>query len=402
MDELELLATARPVDPPSAETVGDARRRLTRQIYAKPVSRWRPRILLPVAAGAFAISTGLVLGAHVLSPAPPATPGAISSQDAGALQPDNRPAKVLLLTAAEHTLTQPDPGKGAFWASTSEEGQLLQVGKTGNRYAIMGATTETRWTPAAADYLVLDSRWAGGHPASAADVAAWKKAGSPSSWPMDPVSGCPVDPDDVYTAKAAKTGRAVKQAGPPAGFQVLGESLTAGQVRALPSDPAALKKWLIGVIEKQSLPHGTDVELGESLFDGVLNLLFDNPITPQVRSATYGVLAGLPGVTSQGAVKDAEGRRGVAVTVTRNDTAPEQKADSGGPMQVSLVFDPDSGKTLAMETRAMAPADYLAWVPKGALFGYRALESARWTDDKPPAAVETRGPAVNVLRPGQC
>jgi hypothetical protein len=402
MDELELLATARPVDPPSAQTVDDARRRLTRQIYAKPTPRWRRRILLPVGAGAFAVSTGLVLGAHVLSPAPPTPPAAMSSRDTGsrdtgALKPDNRPAQVLLLTAAEHTLTQPDPGKGAFWASTSEEGQLIQVGKSGNRYAIMGTTTETTWVPAAADYLVLDSRWAGAEPASGADKAAWKEAGSPSSWPKDPLLGCPVDPDDAYTATAAKTSRVVKQGGRPARFQVLGESLTAEQVRALPSDPAALKAWLIGVIKKQNLPHRTDVELGESLFDGVLNLLFDNPITPQVRSATYQVLAGMPGVTSQGAVKDAEGRRGVAVT--RNDTAEEQKADSGGATQVRLIFDPDSGQTLARETRAIAPADYMAWVPKGALIDYRALESARWTDDKPPAA---NAPASVAHGQGEC
>ena len=403
-----MLATARPVDPPSAQTVDEARRRLTRQIYAKPTSRWRARILVPAAAGALAVSTGLVLGAHVLSPAPPSTPGAISSSlgatnsgpDTGPLKPDSRPARELLLTAAESTLHQAGPGEGKFWTPTVEEGQLIQVGKPDNRYAIMGTYTETRWVPAAGQYVVVDRRWAGAKPASAADKAAWTKAGSPSSWPIDPPPGCPVDPDNVYTATAAVTGKPVKQTGQ---FQVLGETLTAKQVRALPSDPAALKNWLIDVVKKQDLPHQTDVELGESLFSGVVNLLFENPITPQVRSATYRVLAGMPGVTSLGAVKDAEGRNGVAVVVTRNDTVEEQRADSGGPLQVSLVFDPDSGETLAMETRAMKPADYLAWVPKGALFNYRVLKSASWTDDEPPPAkTQSFGKTLNLRGPGKC
>ena len=396
LDELDLLAGARPVAPPPAHTVDQARRRLTRQIYARPAARWKTRILLPVAAGALAVSTGIVVGAHLLGSSPPRSSGAAGSTgtptiatrtpDTGPLKPDNRSAQQLLLTAAEQTLNDPDPGSGKFWTATIEDGTLIQVGEPANRYAIMGAYTETRWVPAVDDYLVMDRRWAGAQPASDADKAAWRKAGSPSSWPKDPLPGCPVDPNNAYTATAATSSTVIKETNHPQRFWVLGEYLTADQVRALPSDPAALKDWLIGVIKKQNLPHTTAVELAESLFDGVLNLLFDNPVTPPVRSAAYKVLAGMAGVTSLGAVKDAEGRNGVAVAVTRNDTVEEQRADSGGPDQVSLVFNPDSGQTLAMETRALKPADYMAWVPKGALIGYRALESTRWTNDEPPAA----------------
>lgn len=399
MDELELLATARPAEPPSAPTVDEARRRLTRQIYLKPKPRWRARLLLPVAAGALTVATGLALGAHVLSPAPPSPPGTTFGEpQAGALQPDNRPARVLLLAAAERTLTEPDPGQGRFWTSTVEAGTLIQVGERGNRYAVLGAYTEKKWVSAGDGYAVLESRWAGAKPASDADKAAWRKAGSPTSWPKEPPPGCPVDPDDVYTAKAAASGTAVKQADR---FQVFGEPLTAAQVRSLPSDPDALKDWLTGVIKKQNLPRQTDVELGESLFDGVLNLLFDTPLTPPARAAAYRMLAGIPGVTSLGAVRDAQGRRGVAVAVTRNDTVEEQRADTGGPTRVSLVFDPDTGRTLAMETRVLDPADYLAWVPKGALLEYRAVESARWTDDVPPAAAGTPD-GGNIRGSGKC
>lgn len=405
MDELELLADARPVSPPSVETVNEARRRLTRQIYAKPASRWRVRFLLPIAAGALAVSTGIVIGAQVLSPNSPAAPGAKGSAesarrpDTGPLKPDNRSAQQLLLVAAGQTLNQTDPGSGKYWLSTWEEGQLLQVGHQGAEYAIMGRYSNSQWHSDKDSFHVFETRWAGAEPASDADKAAWKKAGSPSSWPIAQGPGCPSDPSKSYTIAAAKTsrvsrsddgagnaGKAGKVGKEPSQFGVLGEYLTADQIRALPSDPAALKQWLIDVIQKQNLPHRTDVELGESLFSGVQNLLFFNPITPQVRAAAYKVLAGVPGVTSLGAVKDSAGRNGVAVSVTGNDTVEEQRADSGGPYAVSIVFSPDTGDTLSFETRLLKPADYLSWVPKGALFSYRTVTQTRWTNDEPPAA----------------
>jgi hypothetical protein len=399
MDELELLAGARPVSPPSVETVNEARRRLGRQIYARPASHWRVRFLLPVAAGVLAVSTGIVVGAHVLHPDAPAPPGAggrpgqARTPDTGPLRPDHRSAQELLLTAAEQTLHQTDPGSGRYWLSTWEEGQLIQVGSKGAEYAIMAHYSNSEWFPVKGDVTVYETRWAGAEPASDADVAAWKRAGSPSRWPIDQGPGCPADPNRSYTAEAAATGQVSRsRAGngdpgkEPSPFRVLGEYLTADQVRALPSDPAALKQWLVGVIQRRNLPHRTDVELGESLFDGVQNLLFHNPITPQVRAAAYKVLAGMPGVTSLGAVKDGEGRNGVAVSITSNDTVEEQRADSGGPYAVSIVFSPDTGDTLAFETRVLKPADYLSWVPKGALFSYRAVTQMRWTDDEPPAA----------------
>jgi hypothetical protein len=413
LDELDLLAGARPVSPPSAETVHEARRRLGRQIYARP--RRRMRLLLPVAAAALAVSAGITVGVSVLSPGSPAPPGArdrpgsTRTPDTGPLKPDHRSAQELLLVAAEQTLHQTDPGSGRYWLSSWEEGQLLQVGRKGAEYAVMGRYANSQWFPARDSYTVFESRWAGAAPASAADEAAWKRAGSPSSWPIDQGPGCPPDPNKNYTAEAAKTSQVSRSddgagaggrgehspAKEPSPFRVLGEYLTADQVRALPADPAALKQWLIGVIQRRNLPHGTAVELGESLFVGVQNLLFFNPVTPQVRAAAYKVLAGMPGVTSLGAVKDGAGRNGVAVAVTSNDTAEEQRADSGGPYAVSIVFSPDTGDTLSFETRVLKPADYLSWVPKGALFSYRAVTQAGWTDDEPPAAT---APSVVVKR----
>jgi hypothetical protein len=141
------------------------------------------------------------------------------------------------------------------------------------------------------------------------------------------------------------------------------------------------------------------VELGESLFNGVQNLLFFNPITPAVRAAAYQVLAGTPGITSLGAVKDGEGRTGVAVAITRNDTVEEQRTDSGGSYTDSIVFSPDTGDTLSFETRMLHPAGDMSWVPRGALIHYWAVTEMRWTDDEPPAA---NAPSVVTRSAGGC
>jgi hypothetical protein len=395
VDELDLLAGARPVSPPSVETVNDARRRLTRQISAKPASRWRVRLLLPVAAGALAVSTATAIVVDTDVPRPNAPAGADSSRGP-ARQPDNRSAHELLLVAAEQTLRQPDAGSGKYWLSTWREGNLIQVGQPGARYAIMGHYANSQWYSAKGSVRVFETRWTGAEPASDADKAAWEKAGSPRSWPMDQGSGCPPDPDRNYTVDPAKSskvsrsdddftsGRAVSRVprapDEPSEFDVLSERLTADQVRALPSDPAALRQWLIGIINKQNLPRSTDVELGESLFVGVQNLLFFNPITPKVRAAAYRVLAGTPGIMSLGAVRDGEGRTGVAVAITTNDTDDERRANSDGPETVSIVFNPDTGATLSFETRA-----------RGALVHYQAMMEMRWTDDEPPAASTPSG-----------
>jgi hypothetical protein len=121
----------------------------------------------------------------------------------------------------------------------------------------------------------------------------------------------------------------------------------------------------------------------------VLTLVLGTPITPAVRGAAFRVLAGVPGIRSLGAVTDAKGRSGVAVSVQRNDTDEERKADAGGPTEVSLLFDPDSGAVLGRQDRALRPADYMSWVPPGAVVSYELVDSIRWTDDEPPAMPRT-------------
>jgi hypothetical protein len=408
MDELEQLARARPVAPPSAETVARSRAALIQLVHTRPVrTRWalnlRARIMVPAAAAVLAVATGVVVivnagGAGAPNVAEPSTsPSASPSTTAGARAWDSTNAPQLLLVAAEQAQREPVPGTGTYWVSTVEQGSLVQVGAQDNRYAIMTRRTETTWKPLmSGPDLVFVSRWAGAEPASDKDKAAWRAAGSPTSWPIDPPPGCPPDPSRVYTAAPGGPETGVRRPPDEQLFMVVGESLTADQIRALPSDPDTLRTWLLGIIEKQNLPRGNAVEVGESLFDAVLTLVLGTPITPAVRGAAFRVLAGVPGIRSLGAVTDAKGRSGVAVSVQRNDTDEERKADTGGPIEVSLLFDPDSGAVLGRQDRALRPADYMSWVPAGAVVSYELVDSIRWTDDEPPAMPRTTD---NLVRP---
>ncbi|WP_162907152.1 CU044_5270 family protein [Allorhizocola rhizosphaerae] len=416
MDELEHLAGARSVDPPSPETVAVSRAALiqlagstcgTPAVRARWTLNLRTRILVPVAATALTVAAGIVVvmnagGTGAPNIAGSAGSAAPSSKPAGVRAWDSTNAPQLLLVAADQAQRDTAPGTGNHWVSTVEHGSLFPVGPKDNRYAIMTRRTEITWKPLVPGKdFVFVSRWAGAEPASDKDKAAWRADGSPTSWPVD---DC--DPSRVYTAAPGGPDTGVRippDAQPDPGvphvqisprarfephsrlFEVVGERLTADQIRALPSDPEALRAWLLGVIEKQNLPRGNAVEAGESLFDAVLTLVLGTPITPVVRAAAFRVLAGVPGIRSLGVVTDAKGRTGVAVSVQRNDTVEEQNADSGGPYEVSLLLDPETGTVLGRQDRAVQPADYMSWVPAGAITSYQLVDSFRWTNDEPPA-----------------
>ncbi|WP_020519335.1 CU044_5270 family protein [Catelliglobosispora koreensis] len=411
MDELELLAGARPAAPPSPEMIARSRAALIQLAAAQATETTRPArtrwtlrlrapILVPALATVLVVITVVALSLNSGAPNQVTSPSVPSSK---ARTWDSTNAPQLLLVAAEQAQQQQAPGARTYWVSTVELGSLFPVGPNDNRYAIMTRRTQSSWKPLVPgkDY-VLVSRWAGAEPASDKDKAAWRAAGSPASWPA---GDC--DPSRVYTAAPGgpETGVRISLDSPPSAsgpngsvqvrpssrppyfplFTVVGENLTAEQIRALPSDPDALRAWLLGIIEKQNLPRGNPVETGESLFDAVLTLVLGTPVTPAVRAAAFRVLAGVPGIRSLGTVTDAKGRSGVAVSVDRNDTVEEQRADSGGPMEVSLLFDPDTGAVLGRQDRALRPADYMSWVPAGSVVAYELVESVRWTDDEPPA-----------------
>ncbi|MEU4161053.1 CU044_5270 family protein [Actinoplanes sp. NPDC026670] len=329
--------------------------------------------LLPLAAAAVALL--LVLTSTW---APPDGPGrTVDIADAGPRPPQE--LRNLLLAAAERT-SGAAPAEGRYWVSEVESGTLLQVGSATGRYAIMGRTLETSWyTTRPGDRAVHLFQWAGGAPASDADRAAWQRAGSPSSWPVD--EACPASGD--WTAGPGATRTVVSEPGAST-FLIGGDHLTAAEVRELPTEPGRLQVTLIGSLLRNS-PEMTAGELSEGIFNSMINLLYQAPGTPELRAAAYRVLADLPGLRDLGTVTDPKGRTGNAVTLlTNEETEGVRQADTGGAREVRLIFDPGSGQPLAWETRIVRPADYLSWVPARAVFDYEAVLRTGWTDGAPP------------------
>ncbi len=409
MDELEQLARARPVGPPSPHTIARSRAALIQLAGGRParnrrVMHLRARIAVPAAATVLAVATGVAVTMLVSGTGAPNAAPSASSMPTAARAWDSANAPQLLLVAAEQAQQEGAPGTGTYWVSTVEHGSLLPVGADNNRYVLRARRTEITWKPLLPGKdVVFVSRWAGAEPLSDRDKAAWRAAGSPTSWPIDPPPGCPPDPGNVYTAEPGGPERVVRRPPDAQLFMVAWESLTAEQVRALPSDPDALRTWLLGVIDKQNLPRANPVQAGESLFDAVVSMMLNLPITPAVRSAAFRVLAGVPGIKSHGAVTDAKGRSGVAVSVENNDTIEERRADPGGPREVTLILDPNTGAVLGRQVRALRPADYMSWVPAGAIQSYDLVEHHRWTNDEPPATPRTTDnrPRATAM-PGAC
>jgi hypothetical protein len=96
-------------------------------------------------------------------------------------------------------------------------------------------------------------------------------------------------------------------------FDLFGAHLTLEQLRALPTDPAALKAWLRDAIangdgRSSAGPLRDTPELFEQAqFDSLISLVSTLPAPPRVRAAAFRALASYPGVRSLGDVPGGQG-----------------------------------------------------------------------------------------------
>ncbi|KNB51762.1 hypothetical protein [Streptomyces caatingaensis] len=88
-------------------------------------------------------------------------------------------------------------------------------------------------------------------------------------------------------------------------YDVPGKPVTWDDVGKLPTDPAALRKRLVGSAGGDTAEEG--------LFNGIAALLARSPAEPPVRAALFEVLTRIPGVRVTERVKDSTGRAGTAV-----------------------------------------------------------------------------------------
>jgi hypothetical protein len=287
-------------------------------------------------------------------------------------------AQDVLLTAARQSGSAP-AAAGRYWVTRTVSGTNLAVGTAGHRYVITDRGRDEQWTARAAGRpSAYISQSLGARPASAADTAAWRQAGSPRSWLIA------VTKPGAGRARLKISAAAGKPFGNPANvgdkvFAIGNSNVSMRQLRRLPATPAGLKKLLLRYFAAPGATGG-DLPSGATawLWQTGTGMVTDMPLSPAQRAAAYRMLAALPGVRSLGRVTDPAGRRGTAVALTSRTSAAGTEASV-------LIVDPRTGLPLASEVRVVRPARLTAGLRPGALASYQVIKFAGWSDAAPPA-----------------
>lgn len=351
----KLLAQARPnrLDPdhrPDPVTI---------MAHAREAGVRRPRVRRLVMVGAVpAVVLAVVAGATVMSDqSPDGTPP--TPENAQPAQAEPRSARELLLVAAERSESSPAT-TGRYWVQGTEFGSRMEVGPAGQRYDILLRVSSELWLATRpGDESLAVQQNLGAAPISPADEAAWRADGSPARWPIPGPDGTPSD--EFYESEPGPRGIR-KMAGATAenNFLLGGSPVSLTTLDTLPTDPAALKAWLLERLRGNQEPDDY------ALFWNAKSLVLDLPVSPAVRSAAYRMMADLRSVTLLGTVADQRGRSGLAVAYTHDGDF--------GRSEYRLVIDPDTGQAFAVETRDSA----------GELTGYTLVFDTGYRDSEAP------------------
>lgn len=139
------------------------------------------------------------------------------------------------------------------------------------------------------------------------------------------------------------------------GLQFGNEQVTYEQLASKPTDGHAMYEDL------KRAGHGGGNSPDEEVFVNVVDMLRTSPVPAKIRAALYRALAYVKGIHFAGAVRDPEGRTGVAVELIGADG-----------MRHQLVFDPTTSRVLAEQDVLVKPNDYVDAKP-GTVVGYRVV-----------------------------
>jgi hypothetical protein len=228
----------------------------------------------------------------------------------------------------------------------------------------------------------------GAHPASEADKAAWRKAGSPHVFLTVDGKRTTTSPEKVTVDRGEIAS---------SGLGVAGQ-VSLDRLRNIPTDPVRLRSWLLALPSSPShpqpptpapyipgKPHPVQrppqprTVVDQWLFEQGADLILYAPISPKARAATFRMLAQVPGVKLIGTVHDADGRKGTAVGMDRLD--PMGRPDTTA--QHRLIVDPGTGEALADEDVILRPNDVEPGLPAGAIASTNTVLKADWTDTQP-------------------
>jgi hypothetical protein len=352
---IELLAASRPasLQPPWQE-VAEARAKAAAIAALDPgaycmadrVSGARPPRKPTLLAAGVALTAVGTVAALVLSAVPAVRPPIGRRPHPQAVP--HLTARQILLTAAAHVTG--GPGRGTYWRVQMMGGVTVPGGTRAHPYDISLRTYADQWNPSSAGRRAwFISRQLGARPASSADVAAWRASGSPANWrsgqkPDSYLGGLPlqwVGPLVVGTAASVR-GASWQVSDGTVGF-IEGDlaGLSAAQFRRI--RPGQVEAILRQYATRAHCRYSGCSTVDQLIWYEALFLLED-PVSAEVRSATFKVMAGLPGVRLIGPMTDPLGRAGYAIAPGRQD--PNPAPGNFNPLDVILI-DPQTGSLLA-------------------------------------------------------
>ncbi|MFA1548984.1 CU044_5270 family protein [Actinomadura chokoriensis] len=384
-DMLNVLREAMPaeLDPDLPVDEGVRRAELARAMagaqgaQAAPERRrvrpvWGLSLAGAVAAGAIVAASLVATGGDPAGVAPPG-PGAGGAGPA-------LDAKTVLLAAAEKADGQSDTML-AYWHRATISSHLYMVGTGTEQYGVVVRDRAEIWAPGkpGVPSWTLQQNL-GAKPATMADVAAWRRAGSPAAFkitvPPPPNTKPATGRTKSFTVKSAPGRAEVNSAPLVDGDKMfwLGRNVSVKDLRSLPSDPKRLKaelmRWYKGHDTESNLPMPAD----EWLYEVARGLVMDMPVKPEVRAAGFRMLAALPAVKSVGKATDSQGRTGDAIAV--------EKKTGRGLIRHQMIIDLSSGVALAYEDVMLAPAAGTR-IPAGRTVDSTVMVTTEWTNSHP-------------------
>jgi hypothetical protein len=394
MNEMDRVrGLLREAPPPSAEVSAKALAMLEDEMAGKRGARTtgtgtgRRRLGFgwPAGLGLGLVAAGAAAAVAITFTGQGAGPGA---PDAPAGVDLNRQA---VLAAAAKVELAPT---GDYWYTDRIDGQSYIVRAKTGTYAITGAASESfNWTGVEKGTgEAYYGRDLPARPLTPQDAAAWKRAGSPTSfrvWSNDHYS--------TYTAKATKWRSEGPEVGidPDGGGSFLGKP--AEEWQNLPTDPGELAGMFLNDTEVNrgmgAAPSpGRKPSASQAAYARIwrtASILGGVPAPPKVRAGLMRALAAQPGIEAIGRASDPLGRRGVAlaspedtVTVTGEYGTPKAEQGTYRHRQV-IVFDERSGALLSVQDQLTVPGGPYAEMKPGFVINYVAVRSSGWTDGKP-------------------
>ncbi|GGS72729.1 hypothetical protein GCM10010156_34510 [Planobispora rosea] len=364
MNDFKIIDDVMPdVPPPAAGTVAGARARAFRPHRSgRRFPAWAGVL---VAATATVAVIGTAVAVPLLGDGADGRAGDGVTATATALSAD--PSAEEVLDAVADRLARRQEPERAHWRV--EMDRFVRLSFDGGKFLVEERGREVRWAgPDGPTVIVVSS--VGAEPLTAADRAAWEKAGSPRICGAD--SDC--DNDQIPYGRT----RYIPHL--PQDYGLSSVQLTPQELRELPQDPAELKeeileRWAAALkdIENSDTPAGGNTPSDDEKVWWVgTGLLIETPATPQTRAAALRMLSALPDVRITDGSRDVEGRAGLALT-----------RETGGPYAERIVIDRATGDPLALEEVLTAPVPNLKGLPAGSVAFSRLVRRIGWTDEAP-------------------